>query len=486
MKRDVVGVNHPIVQKKINRSLNLSIKEGVMSSISTNLSLSYFTPAALAMSATNVQMGILYAILSLVPGVIQIKSASLIEKFSRKKLVLSGVIGKIVLIFPFLLIGFLHWMGVPHMMWIFIGLIGLHYICSGIAYPPWFSWMGSLVPENIRGEYFSKRNRITGFFGVLTMIVGAFILDWAKKIGISHGDVMGFTLLGFGFLFALSGIFRMGSWILLKKEYEPRIKIRKKDCFSLKDFLTHCRETPFGKFSLFAGAFTFVVGISGPYWTVYMLRDLNLSYIWYMAITVATIIFQLIFLPLLGKFSDRFGNIKLMRMSSLIVGLFPFIWIASILVHGDLWVKIYLLIIPSIIGGFGWAGYNLALNNYVYDAVKNRKRGFGLSYMNLIISVGGFAGAGVGAIIAWMNISFINPMLFIFAISGVGRLIVAIYGSKFLHEVRNVRKLSPEFWAREITPMQSAIREVHHLEHIAEEVEHYILPNEKEEFEKRK
>ncbi|MFH0808229.1 MAG: MFS transporter [archaeon] len=482
MKSDVVRVNHPIVQKKIDRSLKLSVQEGAVASISSNFSMSYFAPFALALNATSVQMGILYSIISLLPSLVQLKAAALIENFSRRRIVLNAVMGKILLVFPILLIGYLHWLGVPHMVWILILIVGIHYASIAIAHPAWFSWMGSLVPGEKRGKYFARRNRIAGFFGVVAMIVGALILDGFKKYG-EGGDVFGFVLLGFGLVFALSGLFRLWSWILVKKQYEPRIKIRKKDYFSFEDFLKRAKETPFGRFSLFAGAFSFAVGISTPYWAVYMIRDLGWSYIWYMAITVSAVLFQLIFLPLLGKFSDRFGNIKLIRMCSILVGIVPFIWVASVLMGSDLGVKIYLLFIPSVVGGFGWAGYNLALNNYVYDAVNNRKRGFGLSYMNLIVGVGGFVGAGVGALLAWVNVSFMNPMLFIFGISGLCRLAVAIYASKFLCEVRSVRKFAPQFLVREFAPMQMVLREVRDFEHLVEKVEHFVLPGEKEKFE---
>jgi len=481
MKRGVVRANHPIVQKKIERSLNLSVKEGAFSSVASNFSLSYFGPAALALNASAVQMGILYAIINLLPSLVQLKTAILIRKFSRKGMVLKGVMGKILIILPLLLIGFLHWIGVPHMVWVFIGLVGLHYTCTAIANPAWFSWMGSLVSEQKRGSYFSNRNRVAGLFGVVTMILGAFILDGVKKVGVG-GDIVGFTLIGFGILFSLSGVSRFFSWNALRKVYEPRLKIRKKDFFSLKDFLRHCVETPLGRFSLFAGMFTFVVGISAPYWAVYMLRDLGMSYIWYIAIIVSAIIFQLMFLPLLGKFSDRFGNIKLMKTCSLLAGLVPFLWIMSVFIENDLAVKIYLAIVPAVVGGFAWAGYNLALNNYVYDAVEKRQLGFGLSYMNLLVGIGGFLGAGFGALLAWIDVSFMNPMLFIFMISGIGRISVSLYGSKFLHEVRNVKKFSSEFLVREFVPAEGVVRGVHYLEHLIEKVEHFVTSEDKIEF----
>ena len=94
-KGDVVKVTHPIIQKKINKSLKSSIREGSFASISASFGLSYFSPFALALNATTVQMGILYAIISLLPGIVQLKASTLIEKFSRKRIILSATMIRI-------------------------------------------------------------------------------------------------------------------------------------------------------------------------------------------------------------------------------------------------------------------------------------------------------------------------------------------------------------------------------------------------------
>jgi len=66
------------------------------------------------------------------------------------------------------------------------------------------------------------------------MIIGAIVLDGTKRVGANLGDVVGFTLLGFGLIFTFAGIARLYSWDLLRKQYEPRLKVRKKDYFTLK------------------------------------------------------------------------------------------------------------------------------------------------------------------------------------------------------------------------------------------------------------
>jgi len=469
-----VGAEHPIVARKIDESLDLSVREGSLASVSTGFGLSYFSPFALAMNATSAQVGILYAITSLLPSIVQLRTSKLLERFSRKKLVLSGTLGKVLLWIPILFSGLLFYLGVPHMVWAFIGLVSLFYVLIAISHPAWFSWMGSLVPEERRGKYFSRRNRAAGFFGVLTMIAGAVILDMAKGIGIRFGDAVGFTLLGFGVLFVFAALIRIWSMRLLKRQYEPRIKIRKRDYFSFWQFLKNGVRTPFGRFTVYRGILSFVVGIAGPFWVVYMLRDLGFSYIWYMLVTVSSIVFQLVFLPLLGKVSDRFGNVRLIRICSWAIMLTPVLWIASVFIDSSVMMKVYLLIVPSVVGGFGWAGYNLAVNNYVYDSVSGPKRSFGLCYMNLMVGVGMFFGAGLGSLIAWTGVSFMNPLLFIFGLSALGRLLVALVGAKFLREVRHVHHFSSNYLIKEFRPVQGVVREIHNLEYVVKKVEHYV------------
>ncbi|MEA3248184.1 MAG: MFS transporter [Nanoarchaeota archaeon] len=473
-KGSVVRVDHPIVQKKIEKSLDLSIKDGSLYSISSGFGLSYLSPFALVLNATSSQIGILYAIMSLLPGIVQVKASELIRKFSRKKIVLQSVMVQILLWIPIILTGVLFYMGVPYMIWVLIALIGLLYVFSAIAHPAWFSWMGSLIPEERRGKYFAKRNRVMGFFGLIAMILGAIILDSMKRVGISEGNILGWTLLGFGILFVLAALTRLGSWTLLTGQYEPRLKVRKKDGFSFRQFLKVAPSTPFGRFALFRGAFSIAIGIAGPFWAVYMLRDLGFSYMWFMGITVSGIVFQLLFLPLLGKASDRFGNVRIMGICSGLIFIAPFLWIASTWISSDLGVKIYLLFVPAIVSGFAFAGYNLATNNYVYDAVSVQKRGFGVSYMNLLVGIGTFVGASIGSLIALVGVSFMNSVLFIFLISGVSRFLVAVFGIKYLREVRHVKKFSSHYLIKEFRPMQGIVREVNYLGHLVKKVEHYI------------
>lgn len=471
---EAAPIKHPIVQRKIGRCLKLSVKEGSTASVSNGFGLSYFPAFALAMNATASQVGILHAIIGLLPGILQLKGSQLIKKFSRKRIILWGVMFQILIMLPMILAGYLFVKGVPHMVWVFIVLVGLFYAAAATNHPAWFSWMGSLVPEEDRGKYFSKRNRVAGLFSVLALIVGALLLDFTKRIGSGYGQTLSFTILGFGILFFLSSVFRFFSWLLLVRQYEPRLRVRKKDCFSLRQFLKRAPHTPFGRFTIFRGAISVAIGLAAPFWAVYMLRDLGFSYVWFIAITISGTLFQLMFLPLLGTFSDRYGNVKLMKTCAGVIFIIPLLWMVSALIGDPLAVRLYLLFVPGMVSGFAFAGYNLATNNYVYDAVCQQKRGFGVSYMSLMVGVGTFVGAGIGSLIAWIGVPFMSTILFIFLISSIARFFIVSIGARYLDEVREVKECPPGYILTEINPMQGITREFHHLEHIVKKVEHYI------------
>ena len=48
--------------------------------------------------------------------------------------------------------------------------------------------------------------------------------------------------------------------------------------------------------------------IASPFFAVYMLEELKFSYYMYIAVILSSSIFYLLFLPLAGKFSDKYGN----------------------------------------------------------------------------------------------------------------------------------------------------------------------------------
>jgi len=134
-----------------------------------------------------------------------------------------------------------------------------------------------------------------------------------------------------------------------------------------------------------------------------------------------------------------------------------------------LWIispnPVYLILIPQLLSGASWAAFNLGAGNFIYDSVTPQKRGLVVAYYNLLIGIGIFIGATLGGLLAqFLTITFMNKLLFIFLISGIARLAVAMFMLPRIKEIKTVKKpkSNPLIYIKEIRPIKGIIYEAVH------------------------
>ena len=402
-----------------------SIKEGIFASASNAFGMSYVSPFAIAINASSSAVALLSSISGILGPLSQMFGSKFIGKYSRKKIVRRGVLIEALMWIPFIAIATLFYFNIfTNILPLLVLLTFAFFVISGnFAVPAWFSWMGDITEEKRRGRFFSKRNLLTGFTAVVLAIAASFFLDYFKKQGI--------TMIGFVILFFLAFIARIISWRIFKKKYEPKIKVKKADHFSFFNFLMQAPKTNFGKFTIFRAVLAFANSISAPLVAIYLLRHLAFNYKTYMIIIFAGAVFQFFIIELWGKFADRYGNFRVIVITSLLIPLIPIAWILNP-------SPIYLLIVPSIIRGTAWAGFNIAAGNFIYDNVKPQKRGTAVSYYHMLVGIGLASGAAVGALlIKVIQTSFIAPIILIFIIGAMARMAAVSF---FLPKVKEIKK----------------------------------------------
>ena len=439
------------VRMEKEKSRQISIKEGVASSFMTGFGDSYITPFALHLNANNVHIGLLTSLTNLFAPFTQILGSKLMERFKRKKIVALFVFLQ-VLIWPlFIFLGYLFWKGtiVSSLPLLIIAVYILYAILGSIAGPAWFSWIGDLVPAEIRGKYFSKRNVICGIAGLITMLAGGLLLDLFKT--------RGFILLGFSVIFVIAMIGRLVSAYYFTKQFEPKLKLEDGYYFSLWSFIKKAPFNNFGRFTIFVACVHSAAAIAGPFFAVYMLNDLNFSYTTYTLVNLSASIFSLLSMPIFGRFADRFGNRKLLKFGWLLVPIMPFLWLISPNPY-------YIAFVPQLIGGIGWAAFNLASGNFIYDSVSPERRGICVAYYNVFAGVGIFIGATLGGFLAqYVHFSFIKTFFFIFVVSGVLR---AVAGFILLPKIKEVRKVKKEGTLKAFMEVMPSIKHLHSMDGI--------------------
>ena len=215
----------------------------------------------------------------------------------------------------------------------------------------------------------------------------------------------------------------------------------------------------YGKFSIYLAFFNGAIMIASPFFAVYMLQYLKFSYVTFMIISISSTVVYLLSIPIAGKFSDRYGNVKLMHVANVLFILTPILWI---FIKNPFW----LIGIPQVISGLANAAFIIAATNFNYDAVSPEKRGLCVSYNNILVGAGMFIGPIIGGLIVnYYHPSALNPYLFLFGVAAFFRLVVGLI---FLPGIKEVKKIKyiPNFSMEVTHPWKAIHNDVSWLKHI--------------------
>ena len=401
------------------------------------MGLRYITPYALLLGASNKIIGFLTSIPQIASAIIQLFSLRILGgKVSRKKLSFWGALLQAIFWLPIISLEFFYFVLNKRGPMIPIALIGFYTIlvaAGSIFAPAWSSWMKDLVDEKTRGSYFGKRNRIVGFASLSSMVVAGYLLDVFKKIN---------AYSGFLLIFSIAMISRFISAFLLKQQHEPPFKSHKSYYFTLWEFIRIMPQSNFGRFTAFVNLFTFSVSIASPFFAVYMLKYLKLSYLQFTLVNFASSIASLLSMPLWGKLGDRYGNLKIVKTTSSLIPLVPAMWALTTFVKSNF--VFFILLLIELYSGFLWAGYNLSSSNFVYDAVTRQKLPICVTYYNILNAVMTFIGATIGGFLASYNILrniSAGNIIQVFIISAIFRFLSAIIILPHVKEVKKVEML---------------------------------------------
>lgn len=410
-------------EKLRKQSLNYSIKDGAAYAVMDSAGNGYLSPYALALGANNAFIGFLSSVPGLISSLFQLKTPKLMEKHSRKAIVTNFALLQALMWLPLVIISIVNTnfkYALPILLISYTLLVSFNAFIS----PAWSSWMKDLVKENESGKFFGRRSLIVGFVGLIAILIAGFMLDLFKKNNA--------VFVGFAILFSIALFARLISRQFLKKKYEPKLKLNKKYYFSFIQFIKKIPCNNFGRFVIFVSLFQLGVYIASPFFTVYILKDLKFSYAMYTILTTAQALATLLSMPLWGKFSDKYGSVKAMKITSMLIPLLPFLWLIS--------RNFCYLVAVQIFAGFFWAGFNLAASIFIYNAVTRERMGLCAAYSNILQTIGVFVGATLGGLLSTYTKLGINPFFALFILSGIMRFLIPIIMMPKIKEVRRVKQ----------------------------------------------
>lgn len=421
----------PVPEAKRKRSLRYSIWDGAYYAAMVGFAETYFVPLILALGASSFQVGIFTATPQAFVAFSQFISIFLVENFrKRKQIAIGGVLlqaSSLAFIFAKTITG-------NFSPWLLVAIGSVYFAANGIVVPAWNSLIGDLTTDKDRGAYFGRRNSISGPISFGALVVGGLILQ--------HFSGNKESLTGFSIIIAIALASRIGSAYSLFRHFDvPYIRV-KDSYFTFIQFLRRSPKSNFAHFVFFQGLMSFAVQMSSPFFAVYMLKDLEFSYLQY---TIAQGTFQIVQFMMMrqwGPLSDRFGNRLIIRVTGLVLPVLPLLWLLS--------KNIYIIVFIQIISGITWAGWLLSTANFVFDAVTPAKRARCAAYLNFFNSIGIFFGSILGGFLSIhavkvidtgaLTITFFSGLEFIFVLSGVLRMIFVFFFIPTIREVRKVEK----------------------------------------------
>ncbi|HXF91243.1 MAG TPA: MFS transporter [Nitrospiraceae bacterium] len=425
------------------RNRRYGIHEGAFQAVAQGSGENYLSAFALFLHATPLQIGILSSLPQLIGTLAQLLSVKALSRVPRKPLILLGAAGQAALWLPIFSLPLLFPRAAP---WLLIALATIHVAMGHFAIPAWNSLITDFVVPNGRGVYFAQRARFMAIASFCALFAAGLLLDAGRS---SEAPWIGFALI-----FLVAAVARSLSTYCLTKIDDPVEPTSQESSGCLFDFLGQSSSRDFRRFLLFSGLMHVCVLIAGPFFVIYLLRDLHFNYLQYAAWLAAGTFGQFIALTHWGRISDRFGNKWVIEVTGWSVPFLPMLYLLS--------TNLAFLLTVNFLGGVIWAGMTLGLQNYVFDAVPSENKAKGVAVTNAINAAGWIVGALIGS---WLTVVTplavpvaylpleahpVSNLPIVFLISGLLRLVVSAGLLGTFREPRAVEPVSPTRLIREL------------------------------------
>lgn len=418
------------------RTQRLAIWDGSLWAVMWGFGETYIAPFAILLNAGSFVMAFVGTGPVLIASIAQLAGAALLDKVGRRlPMILPGCTIQGLSYLPLFLLPVLFPSAATFSLLL---IVTVCFFSAGFVTPAWMSMMGDVVEPEARGNYFSNRTRIILCSMFICMLLAGWIINRWKTVG--H------PVAGFGFLFGIACLARVTGMFFMRRHYDAPLQMPRNDAyFSFLDFVRATPKSNFAKFAFTVALMNGTAQIAGPFFPVYMLRDLHWSYLQFTVNMACFLLAQTLFVRWWGALGDRHGNRSVLVATSWLMPVLPLFWIFS--------TNYFVLLLAQVLSGACWSGFNLAASNFVYDAVSQAKRARVFSYYNLLNGLFSVAGAMlIGAPLAEhipssftlgaVRITLISSLPVVFIVSVIARMLAAWAMLPRFREVRNAEPIS--------------------------------------------
>jgi len=368
---------------------------------------------------------LMYSVMMAMPamgGVFQLFAAYFLERSGKikKMFLISGIFQRFSII-PVVLLPLFVPKDMENLMFaamfLFLGVSALGAAFNGVSF---FSWMAAFIPIDIRGRFFGQRQMmfyLTGMFG------GFIVSSLLDMIGGFTGFAVVFVLVTIMALLDIACFLNVKDPPFVKSEYNtPFVKVWK-EAFLNRNFL---------RYTIFWAVWIFGLAMPGPFFIIFMLEYLKISFVEIAVYAAITNIFIILFGRIWGSLIDRFANRPILYICSSVIAVLPLVWFAA--VPGMHYIPVAVV---HILAGMFWGGIELTSANLIMGLSPDKNRSVYIANFSVISSLAGsilpfVAGGFLMQMTADFSFSIMNFNMQNYHILFVSAVIIRIFALIFL------------------------------------------------------
>ena len=260
---------------------------------------SFFTGLLILMNADDSFIGSM-TMIATAANMLQLFAPLLLERFERRKKLL--VLMRLVMqVFNVLLIGLIPLFPVPQqarLAMVAVSVLIVNVINAFMA-PGFTVWHIQSIPGNVRKPFFSLITMTVGALVALCNLLGSFIVDAFKAGGLEYWGLLLLRVVAFGLvLFEFRQLSRVNESPYEKNE--GKLNVRELLLEPLKNKL-YLRTV------LVVFLWNVTANIPGSYYTVYLLKEVQVSYTYIMTVNLINVPVVLLLTPVWGRILRRLG-----------------------------------------------------------------------------------------------------------------------------------------------------------------------------------
>lgn len=307
---------------------------------------------------------------------------------NRKRFILAC--GFLEILFRGLLVAIPFLIPVPFHVSALIGLISLGLLCGYSISPFYSTWIANTVPENTRARFTSRQTIVSTIVAMIAgFAIGQFV-DLFPEGGKEHA---------FYWVFGVGTVFGWLGYLALSRAPYPQAETDPKGGNpSPRALLEPFRDRNFRWAVLFYGSWTFGTGVAGPFYSVFMLERLHISYTQISIFNAVFMITSIAGYRLWAGLIDRFGSRPVLQILLVPASLVPLVWVFN----GPGSYQNYILVpVALFLSGVLFSGIGLSITPLLYGLLPTGpQRTFYLASWSVSVSLLGALGPLVGSVLA--------------------------------------------------------------------------------------